>query len=440
MSNQNLIIQILVKYALDQPLTSEEKALLAAWRAESISNDRFASRVGDPEWVANHRRELHQAPINEVWSRIQKQLGKEVEEVELPKPVPKPIPRQQTVVMEWLTGVAVILAVVAGTWAAVIAIREPRQPAAAMVTAAPPKSTLSSRPVSPGHPYHYRLTLQDGRVVFLDTCHVGAEVAKEGSYLLRKTDSNRLAYIPLAGGKPKSRFDAGQEYAPAVVQGKGEIHNRLAVTSGVFGIQFADGSTAWLRQATRLSYSPDVSGKLDLDGQAYFDIVHNEYRRVHITAGTDMDIRVLGTRLDVQTFSDGTKGKVALYTDSATVRWGSDSVVVRQYFQAVLGSGQAPMVEEMPAITSDPVWVKRPGRQRYFEFRNSSLPSVLRSLEEWYGITTFYRVPLKGVPITGRLPADLPLDMNLKAIEKIEHDHVRFRWEDSTLFVMPIGK
>src|SRR5579859_7768392 len=89
MSDHNLIIGILVKYALHEPLTDKEQEAFAAWQAESEGNKTIADRFGDPEWVADHRRELHQAPTDELWAAVQRNIGSDA-------PAEPVLPAEQT--------------------------------------------------------------------------------------------------------------------------------------------------------------------------------------------------------------------------------------------------------------------------------------------------------------------------------------------------------
>ena len=60
--DQNRIVEILVKYALYEPLTEEETGLLAAWRSRSQGHDELPEQLRDPEWIAEHRQSLRDNP------------------------------------------------------------------------------------------------------------------------------------------------------------------------------------------------------------------------------------------------------------------------------------------------------------------------------------------------------------------------------------------
>jgi len=60
--DQNRIVEILVKYALHEPLTPEEDRLLAVWRGRSPGHDELPEQLRDPEWIEEHRRLLRQNP------------------------------------------------------------------------------------------------------------------------------------------------------------------------------------------------------------------------------------------------------------------------------------------------------------------------------------------------------------------------------------------
>jgi|GEM_PF-1803995 len=57
---QQRIVDILVKYALYQPLTEEEAHLLERWRQRSEGHRALPDQLRDAEWIAEHRRQLEQ--------------------------------------------------------------------------------------------------------------------------------------------------------------------------------------------------------------------------------------------------------------------------------------------------------------------------------------------------------------------------------------------
>ena len=73
-TNYNLISGILVKYLLFQPLTGEEEVFFDTWKAESEENKLLAERFADPQWVANHRRELNQTPKDSIGDRVRRSI------------------------------------------------------------------------------------------------------------------------------------------------------------------------------------------------------------------------------------------------------------------------------------------------------------------------------------------------------------------------------
>ena len=75
-----------------------------------------------------------------------------------------------------------------------------------------------------------------------------------------------------------------------------------------------DGSTVWLNASSKLTYSDDFMQKerrVHLDGEAYFEVVKNEGKPFVINTSV-MDVRVLGTTLNVKSYPGEKKAEAVL--------------------------------------------------------------------------------------------------------------------------------
>ncbi len=71
-------------------------------------------------------------------------------------------------------------------------------------------------------------------------------------------------------------------------------------------IELPDGSKVWVNSGSRLTYPADFRGKeidIRLDGEAYFDIVHNPKRRMNILTSS-VTVQVLGTVFNIKSYDD----------------------------------------------------------------------------------------------------------------------------------------
>src|SRR3546814_621269 len=86
--------------------------------------------------------------------------------------------------------------------------------------------------------------------------------------------------------------------------------NRLVVTETGLGevrnLTLDDGTQIWLNAASRLTYPVSFSGdrrEVSLEGEAYFDVAHDE-QRPFIVHADRVSTRVLGTRFNISAYKD----------------------------------------------------------------------------------------------------------------------------------------
>lgn len=426
--NHNLIVDILIKYSLHQPLNQEEQQIFAAWRKESDANRRLADCFGDPNWVAEHRRQLHETPTEEIWADIQRHISQEEE----PGILVEMAPLSRIVRYKWLVRASVFLIFCcAGAWAwhSYHSTREIVIVEQLAAGAGIPNPLMDER-------YRYQLILDDGRIIYLDTLPINTVVVETEKWILRKTDSNTIVYIPVYP-KLKSSFYPGEEMGSVALLPGVTAWHRLTVTRGTLRVQFTEHSEICLNKASSLLYPTDLSsGKLTLSGEAFFDIIHDENRQLEIIAGNGIDVKLLGTKLDVQSYSRENEGKVTVYSDSAKVESGNSSVVVHEHSEAILTEGQPAKVRQLKVISDEPDWIKPHRHPYFFEFKDTPLMDVIKEIADRYGLTVINPENVKSIAITGRLRDDQPLDAKLQAIEEIERGFAYLRVKADTIFIM----
>lgn len=150
-----------------------------------------------------------------------------------------------------------------------------------------------------------------------------------------------------------------------------------------------DGSTVSLNRNSRITYPEKFTRgrrEVKLDGEAYFDVKHQDGHSFVVEAGR-AQIRVLGTSFRVKAFSGADveveveKGRVMLFTVDPEAG-DTLSVVLAAGEQGVLPAGsQQPVlrVNDQPDRLS---WL-----DRTLEFRQTELSQVFTVLSEHFGIT-----------------------------------------------------
>jgi hypothetical protein len=160
-----------------------------------------------------------------------------------------------------------------------------------------------------------QLVLSDGRRVSVDK----AQTLTEKGGVAIQTDSGSVDYQAAAAG----------------VKGAEIAFNTLEVPRGNKSrITLPDGTKVWINAASRLRYPTVFAGdsrEVELEGEAYFD-VSKDAARSFIVHARGMDIRVLGTAFNVNTY-DSTL-YTTLVSGKVSVKGKADGVMLEPGEQA----------------------------------------------------------------------------------------------------------
>jgi transmembrane sensor len=151
-------------------------------------------------------------------------------------------------------------------------------------------------------------------------------------------------------------------------------------------VLLVDGTRIVLAPDSRLTVAAGYGGsvrEVELQGEAYFDVKHDEARPFVVRAG-DAAIRDLGTTFTVR--ATGTQGvRVAVTSGSVslarTQAAPNEAVVLRPGDAGTLGVDGRTLVERSGAAEADTAWTR--GR---LVFREAAVSTVRAELRRWYGI------------------------------------------------------
>ena len=150
-------------------------------------------------------------------------------------------------------------------------------------------------------------------------------------------------------------------------------------------VKLADGSTVVLGPASRLALDGafgDKAREIGLEGQAYFDVVHDD-SRPFVVRTTAAVLRDIGTTFSVRSDSVGgtrvavTSGAVDVV---ATRGAGAEPTVLHAGDRAEV-SGESMRVERGAVTEGELSWTRG-----VLEFHDAPLTAVSRELRRWYGV------------------------------------------------------
>jgi transmembrane sensor len=398
--SRKLIVEILVKHALRRPLSREEQETLDAWRRKSEEHGILPDLLQDAEWLAEHRRQLALTPSDEMWAEISRHINMESEPT-----VVADLPGRRHI--GWrLASLAAVILLGTGVWM----LYRPQHNAL----------VASAKAVSaPVNEFQALLIPDGGNPIDLDSVKIGGVVVRESALVLRKTDSNGLAYEATTKGDDD------------VIN----IRHRLAlgVRRGPWRVRFADGSRVWLNRGSGLEYPVDLRGGAPptLDGEGWFSVIKDAHQPFEIYVGKGESAVVLGTSFD----ADSRTGKVALFSGVVRVRRGEDSVMLRPGHESRVAK-QGLEIHQVDTLTKL-AWMRPKVAAPWFDFDNARLARAAKEIGAWWRLGVSNPDHVEGVTITGRIDRNQSLQTTLDDLSRVEHGYASISVEEDSILIMP---
>jgi transmembrane sensor len=214
------------------------------------------------------------------------------------------------------------------------------------------------------------LTLANGQKIIL-TDSVNGQIAIQANIKITKTAKGQIVYeLPKGVG----------DNAPAPV-----FNTVEAPTGGQWEVVLPDGSKVWLNARSSLTYPTYFAGderKVQLKGEAYFEIAHNK-RMPFKVISKGQTVEVLGTHFDIMAYDDEQLMKTTLLEGSIKISDSGRSHILVPGEQAQVSDALMKVTNEVD-LEDVMAW-----KNGYFKF-NESLESIMRKVARWYDIEITY--------------------------------------------------
>jgi transmembrane sensor len=184
-------------------------------------------------------------------------------------------------------------------------------------------------------------------------------------------------------------------------------------------ITLVDGTKVWLNAKSKFTF-PDHFEKnnrtVQLDGEAYFDVVHNE-KVPFIVKTSKYQIKVLGTRFNVNAYQNSTnfettlvEGRVLLQTNDH----GSMAIELKPDEQYSEDSGTGKFEIKKVAAKENITWI-----DGVYTFNDQSFSSIIQRLERYYDTKIVVNYPeLLDYRFTGKFRYRDSLTMILDVVKQ----------------------
>lgn len=269
--------------------------------------------------------------------------------------------------------------------------------------------------VKPPQSNRATITLANGQQVYLDSVSTGA-VALQGNAKVLKTDESQVMYQPI------KQTSQAIEY------------NTLTNPRGskVINLTLADGTKVWLNSESSLRFPTAFVGKerkVEINGEAYFEVAHDAEKPFVVNKG-DMDVQVLGTHFNINTYSDEPSTKITLLEGRVQVKKKDQYVYLNPGQQAILLPSQNSIRVSDDADVDEAVAWKN-GR---FLFNSADIETIMRQVARWYDVDVVYQNKT-GKTFSGGLPRSNNVSALLKILEA--SGSVNFEINGKQIFVKP---
>jgi ferric-dicitrate binding protein FerR (iron transport regulator) len=381
---QNLIADLMVKVAQDEPLSEKEAALLEQWCSLSDEHRAVPELLREKPWLEQEDQTITTPiPSEAIWADLVAYIEKDTAAVVA-------LPRRG---IRWRV-VAVVAASVLVILAGWRLYPSSKKQLAQQTTApAPPPSPVS---LSPGDRRNL-FRKADGSLINLDKVADGSLIPLTPTRSLRKVSGVLL-----------------QEEGEADPRAEGQESLRVGFGKKKIVLQLLEKTKIKLPAGSAYTYSSTRSDKPDvLTGAGLFDVgkIKEKPRRIHY-GGKDIEVVILGTCFGIDTLASGDL-KLGLVSGAVKVIGAKASVTLKPDRQVVLHDGR-PVTGPLKDSSGLMAWS---GRSHVFKFDNTPLGKVLLDIGHWYGLKIYNPKGLIGLPVSGdraatKDPKDLISDIS----------------------------
>jgi hypothetical protein len=256
------------------------------------------------------------------------------------------------------------------------------------VALVPAPGAMSPGDLSPGG---HRATLQiaNGNVITLsDSAHQSIEKGV--------TNANGQLIYETAG----------------VPEDKG-LHLLSTPAGGEYMVTLPDSSKVWLNALSSLRYPASFNEKqrlVQLEGEAYFEVKHQQDKPFVVQLHDKTEITVLGTSFNVNAYRDEGVSKTTLLTGKVQVvsKNKKNQLTILPGEQAIVAVDGRIKKVQLPDPTHETAW-----QRGYFEFKDTEIEIVMRTIARWYNAEIIYETKPE-VHLNASVRRDVPASELLK--------------------------
>ena len=180
-------------------------------------------------------------------------------------------------------------------------------------------------------------------------------------------------------------------------------------------IVLADGTVVWLNAGSSIRFPTKFTGArgmVSITGEAYFEVTKNKTVPFVVTVNNDVEVKVFGTRFNVNAYKDEGTIKTTLLEGSIALKTGSMEKMVKpgQQAQVKWNGGNIKLIDNVNVyeVTS---W-----KDGLFRFDGTDIQTIMKRIARWYNVEVEFRDKIEG-EFVAKIPSSESLQKVLSLLE-----------------------
>ena len=240
------------------------------------------------------------------------------------------------------------------------------------------------------------ITLANGQIVALDGISSGTLVASQGAVNVMKTEDGQIVY---KGTSKQIAYNT--------------LYNPRG--SKVISLRLNDGSIVWLNSQSSIRYPVAFVGderQVEITGEAYFEVAKNLTKKF-IVASNGLNIEVLGTHFNVNSYNDNKNIKVTLLEGSVKIIKGAGIFILKP-------GQQAQVANEIQVLNGANIESVMAWKNGFFSFSGTSVEELMTILGRWYNVEIVFNKSIPNRQFGGQIATSANLSQVVKVLNESE--------------------
>ncbi|NEW81008.1 MAG: FecR family protein [Mariniphaga sp.] len=181
-------------------------------------------------------------------------------------------------------------------------------------------------------------------------------------------------------------------------------------------LSMSDSTKVWLNSGTKLRYPSNFSSNkrvVELNGEAFFEVTSDK-KHPFIIKTTSLDVKVTGTRFNVDAYSENDKANITLVEGKVAIQNKNGSMITELN----------PNMNAEFIKSTNKLKLKKVNVEFYTSwttgtivFQKESLEEIAKKLEKWYNVKiVFDQVDIKDIAFSGSILKNKPIDQILEIL------------------------